>query len=248
MSKFCNLLISQGFFQGTWTKMSRLSLLLTIFFVSFVSLLCLNLVKHLRWSFFWKIVSLKLLTISANSFILDICLGFEYVSQCSVPKFGLVSLRGNCPYSEFFWPAFSSIWTEYGDLQSKSPYSVQMWENADQKYSKYWKYLGSVLIEIRTRSTAQKFSIKYFFSKCDQICSLLWIGSHFLKESLMENFIFCGAYYLPIFFKFTQTAQISLIHLRAMLHSYRNQPVDLNCKLIDWFLYECNIGLIWFKK
>ena len=29
-----------------------------------------------------------------------------------------------------------------------------------------------------------------------------------------------------------------------MLHSYRNQSIDLRCKSIDWFLHECNIGLI----
>ena len=42
--------------------------------------------------------------------------------------------------------------------------------------------------------TAQKkkFSIKYFFSKCDQIRSFLRIWSHLLKKSLMENFIFCA--------------------------------------------------------
>ena len=36
-----------------------------------------------------------------------------------------------------------------------------------------------------------KFSIKDFFSKCDQIRSFLRIWSHLLKKSLMENFIFC---------------------------------------------------------
>ena len=35
-----------------------------------------------------------------------------------------------------------------------------------------------------------KFSIKDFFSKCDQICSFLRIWSHLLKKSLMEYFIF----------------------------------------------------------
>ena len=35
-----------------------------------------------------------------------------------------------------------------------------------------------------------KFSIKDFFSKCDQIHSFLRIRSHLLKKSLMENFIF----------------------------------------------------------
>ena len=41
--------------------------------------------------------------------------------------------------------------------------------------------------------TAQhiKFSIKGFFSKCDQIRRKLPIGPHLLKKSSMENFIFC---------------------------------------------------------
>ena len=35
-----------------------------------------------------------------------------------------------------------------------------------------------------------KFSIKDFFSKCDQICRKLRIWSNLLKRSLTENFIF----------------------------------------------------------
>ena len=35
-----------------------------------------------------------------------------------------------------------------------------------------------------------KISIKDFFSKCDQIRRKLWISSHLLKKSVMENFIF----------------------------------------------------------
>ena len=44
-----------------------------------------------------------------------------------------------------------------------------------------------------TTTTAQKkkFSIKDFFSKCNQICRRLCIYLHLLKKSLMENFIFC---------------------------------------------------------
>ena len=40
-------------------------------------------------------------------------------------------------------------------------------------------------------STAQemKFSTKDLFGKCDQIRSFLRIWSHFLKKSLVENFI-----------------------------------------------------------
>ena len=44
--------------------------------------------------------------------------------------------------------------------------------------------------------TAQKtkFSIKDFFSKCDQIRRKLRIWSHLQKKSLMENFLFCAVY------------------------------------------------------
>ena len=37
-----------------------------------------------------------------------------------------------------------------------------------------------------------KFSIKDFFSKCDQIRRKLRIWSYLLNKSLMENFIFCA--------------------------------------------------------
>ena len=37
-----------------------------------------------------------------------------------------------------------------------------------------------------------KFSIKYFFIKCDKIRSFLRIWSYLLKKLLTENFIFCA--------------------------------------------------------
>ena len=40
--------------------------------------------------------------------------------------------------------------------------------------------------------TKMKFSIEDFFSKCDQIRSLLRIWSLLLKKSLIESFIFCA--------------------------------------------------------
>ena len=40
-----------------------------------------------------------------------------------------------------------------------------------------------------------KFSIKDFFSKCDQIRRKLQIWSHLLKKSLMVNFIFLRSVY-----------------------------------------------------
>ena len=104
-------------------------------------------------------------------------------------------------------------------IQSYSdPYSVQMRENTNQNNSEdghllhsenlhkniyqgflalsnfvwflyfvrliFWSYTNLV--------QNMKFSIKYFFSKCDQIRRKLRIWSHLLKKSLMENFIFCA--------------------------------------------------------
>ena len=42
-------------------------------------------------------------------------------------------LREKCPYWEFFWSVFSRVRTEYGDIQSISPYLVQMRENRTRK-------------------------------------------------------------------------------------------------------------------
>ena len=49
-------------------------------------------------------------------------------------------------------------------------------------------------LRLNVSSTARKmkFSIKNFFSKCDQIHRKLRIWSHLLEKSLMENFIFCA--------------------------------------------------------
>ena len=48
-------------------------------------------------------------------------------------KFHCCSLRQKCPCLEFFWPAFSRIWTDYGEILCISPYSVRMLENTNQK-------------------------------------------------------------------------------------------------------------------
>ena len=52
----------------------------------------------------------------------------------------------------------------------------------------------SLIVLKVTTDTAQKskFSIRDFFSKCDQIRSFLRIWPHLMKKSLMENFIFCA--------------------------------------------------------
>ena len=52
-------------------------------------------------------------------------------------------LREKYPFSECFWPVFSPIRTEYGDLLCKYLHSVWMRENKDQENSRYGHFLCS---------------------------------------------------------------------------------------------------------
>ena len=66
-------------------------------------------------------------------------------------------------------------------------------------------------------NTAQKmkFSIKKFFSKCDQIRIFLRNWSHLLKKSLMENFIFCAVQCCS---QYDITRHLELIYSTEMFH------------------------------
>ena len=59
----------------------------------------------------------------------------------------------------------------------------------------FWRH--RILLMRPTRQKV-KFSIKNFFSECDQIRSFLRIWSHLLTKSLMENFSFCAVTILLI--------------------------------------------------
>ena len=55
------------------------------------------------------------------------------------------------------------------------------------------------LIQLKTvLAQNMKFSIKGFFSKCDQICNFLWIWPSLLRKSLMNNFILCEVFILIV--------------------------------------------------
>ena len=57
-----------------------------------------------------------------------------------------------------------------------------------------------------------KFSIKDFFSKCEQVRSFLRIWSHLLKKSSVENFIF-----YVVLFKQIQTYSVMLVITLSLL-------------------------------
>ena len=61
-----------------------------------------------------------------------------------------------------------------------------------------WEYLNESTFYGIYTAQKMKFSIKDFFSKCDQIRRNLWIWSHLLKKFSMENFIFCAVLALSL--------------------------------------------------
>ena len=102
----------------------------------------------------------------------------------------------------------------------------------------------SVGIVLLFSAQKMKFSIKDLFSKCDQIRNFLWIWSHLMKKSLIENFIFSAVVtgiWKKIKFQTTQNTQkIPQVFPRPLIQfkvkyseSYRNQSIFQQFKSID---------------
>ena len=72
-----------------------------------------------------------------------------------------------------------------------------------------------------------KFSVKDFFSKCDQVSRKQRIWSHLLKKSLMENFIFsCSVRLSKIqgeFFSQNVNKILNFLSYIASLPQWRNR-------------------------
>ena len=90
-----------------------------------------------------------------------------------LPNSASFVLHGKCPNTESFWSVSSCIGTENGDLRSSS---VRIQENTDQKKLRIWTlftpwWIYRINCDHYCYFTAQKmkFTIKDFFSKCDQI-------------------------------------------------------------------------------
>ena len=63
--------------------------------------------------------------------------------------------------------------------------SYKLWWTKQEPYSTFKKIRASIFLT---------FSIKNLCSKCDWISRKLWIWSHLLKKSLVENFLFCAVF------------------------------------------------------
>ena len=81
-----------------------------------------------------------------------------------------------------------------------------------------------------------KFSIKDFFSKCDQIRRFLRISLHLLKKSVMGNFFFCAVIFRNAlitegdFFKclewlitFVRTEMMQHVKTRALQNDFHDR-------------------------
>ena len=73
------------------------------------------------------------------------------------------SLWEKCPYLELSWSVFSLIRTEYGEIQSISPYSVQMRENVDQNNSEYGHFSRSDHFYTVNDVDCEKVDVKNLF-------------------------------------------------------------------------------------
>ena len=85
------------------------------------------------------------------------------------------------------------------------------WSLKNTRFSKFFYQLFS---NSTIHYTKKKFSIKNFFSKCDQIYRKLRIWSHLLKKFLMEIFfyvfyIFCVALFAVMKFSSSEPCQTS---------------------------------------
>ena len=82
---------------------------------------------------------------------------FFYLSCVGIKKYELAAMCEKYSYSEIFWSVFSHIRTEFEDLLCKSPYSVGMLENTNQKNWNFsrsalplsWKPLGSTKMVLK---------------------------------------------------------------------------------------------------
>ena len=90
------------------------------------------------------------------------------------------------------------------------------------------RFLNALLIFSSAHYTAQKmkFTIIDFFSKCDQIRIFLRIWPHFLKKSIMENFIFCAVL----------NSTINRLRERCLRLIYNNKPSTLEANEKDDFV------------
>ena len=105
-----------------------------------------------------------------------------FVSDIKAGSFVIVISAWKVPVFELLMVRVSQIWTGYQDLQSKSPYSLRMWENTDQKNSENWYFLRSGTPNLKyilsskeiklSPSTSNFFLKNWIYNRC--VCVSVW--------------------------------------------------------------------------
>ena len=116
---------------------------------------------------------------------------------------GRLLLEFKCKLSRY-----KCLWTNFSCVVHFKNYTFLLSIFVIVMDCKWPKYCIFTVWQLTARK--MKFSIKDFFSKCDQIHSFLRISSCILKKSLIESFTFCAATFpeqipiirkIPIIFK-----------------------------------------------
>ena len=102
----------------------------------------------------------------------------------------------SCEFCEISKSTFFTehLWTTTSALNNKVYFRSAITKTKTKSkclLHKCWNNLG----KFATEKWKMKFSLKNFFSKCEQICWKLWTWSHLLKKSLTENFILSAFYW-----------------------------------------------------
>ena len=162
-------------------------------------------------------------------------------------------LRENCPYSELFRFEFSSIWTEYGEIWSISPYSLQMRENADRNNSEYRHFLRSGNIVRKDFYKAiillekSKFLSLIYLTKLSIVWVFKLIGHFTLIEEIYTKRNFGGsglsAYFLRLGGNVFTWWKKKLFFVRIYFRGYYQNSMFLRIYFCWWW----NLKKFWGK-
>ena len=106
-----------------------------------------------------------------------------YVLGGKMAKFW-VSTKQPLGKRDFIWSWYTRLCTECRNIHPL----VRLFQ--------YWMLLTRLPVYSTTQK--MKFSNKDFFSKCKQVRMQLWIWSHLLNKSSVENFIVSAVFSLPV--------------------------------------------------
>ena len=106
----------------------------------------------------------------------------------------------------FSWSVFPRIWTEYGEIESISPYSVRMRENTDQKKFRLWTHVTqcNLIPFIQNTYASLKWSYKIPVEK--DLMKIILLKSN---ERLKLYIILCRLHVLIIFINYQTTNSFS---------------------------------------